>query len=212
MHRSQPLQVKRAPAQGRFTALASTFDVDRQGDRIVRGAYARTLAALKARGGRLPLLWQHDQSEPIGSIETIRETADGLEVEAVVALDTESGREAYELLKAGALSLSVGFLIPDGAAVMRDGVREIREVDLIEISVVGVPANPGAVVRDVKHLYPTARDFERRARDALGLSARQAKRLAAGGYAALVATDAFDPAERTAVAAELDSLSNLFRS
>lgn len=211
---SPPLIVKRASGQGRFTALASTFELDRQGDRIAPGAFARTLAALETRGGRIPLLWNHDPDEPIGSIEVARETRDGLEVEAVIALATPQGARAYELLKSGALSLSIGFSIaPEGAAV-DDGVRVIRDLDLAEVSVVAVPANAGAVVHSVKTLFPTPRDLERAAREQLGLSGREAKRLLAGGWSALMREDEPEEEPRNddaAAMAALQSLKDIFQ-
>lgn len=212
--KSPPLVIKRATGQGRFTALASTFELDRQGDRIEPGAFARTLAALEKRGGRIPLLWNHDSDEPIGSIEAARETPDGLEVEAVIALATGQGARAYELLKSGALSLSIGFSIaPDGSTVI-DGVRVIRDLDLAEVSVVAVPANAGAVVHSVKTLYPTPRDLERAAREQLGLSGREAKRLLAGGWTALTRDDEPEeppPNDDAQAFAALQSLKGIFK-
>lgn len=211
MHlKTPPLIVKRAAGHGRFTALASTYELDRQGDRIAPGAFARTLAAIEKRGGRIPLLWNHD--EPIGSIESARETRDGLEVEAVIALGTGQGARAYELLKAGALSLSVGFAIAPEGATFDDGVRVIHDLDLAEVSVVAVPANAGAVVRDVKSLYPGPRDLERAMREQLGLSGREAKRLMAGGWSTLMREDDAEPATDTtnAALAVLDNLKDIF--
>lgn len=211
--KSPPLVIKRAAGQGRFTALASTFELDRQGDRIEPGAFARTLTALEKRGGRIPLLWNHDPGEPIGSIEAARETPDGLEVEGVIALATDQGERAYELLKTGALSLSIGFRIARGGSSVEDGVRVIHDIDLAEVSVVSVPANAGAVVHNVKSLYPTPRDLERAARDQLGLSGREAKRLLAGGWTALTREEEpevhLTPNE-TATLAALDSLKEIF--
>lgn len=211
MHHSHPLVVKRAAGQGRFTALASTFEPDRQGDRVVPGAFARTLAAIEKSGGRTPLLWNHDPAEPIGSIETARETRDGLEVECVIALATTQGARAYELLKSGALSLSVGFTIPAGGSELdADGVRLIRDLELVEVSVVAVPANAGAVVRDVKSLFPDPRALERAMREHLGLSGREAKRLVAGGWTALTRDEPDESVFTEAAVAALESLKEIF--
>lgn len=54
----------------RFAGYAAVFDrVDRGGDIVRRGAFAR---AVQAGAGRVPLLWQHDAGKPIGRIEPRR--------------------------------------------------------------------------------------------------------------------------------------------
>ena len=39
---------------------------DQSGDVVQKGAYAKSLGALKAQGQHVKMLWQHDASEPIG--------------------------------------------------------------------------------------------------------------------------------------------------
>ncbi|UGB39724.1 HK97 family phage prohead protease [Frateuria soli] len=176
-------------AAGTFTGLASTPDLDRSRDVIPPSAWAATLDAWAARGGRIPLLYLHDQREPVGAITSARATAHGLEVEGAIAVNTPTGAIVYELAKLGSLSLSIGFVVPEGGAVRdpRTGVRTIHVVDLYEISLVPVADNPAAVVQSVKQFRECAsiREFEAAAREALGLSARQAKTLAAVGWPAL---------------------------
>jgi HK97 family phage prohead protease len=150
-HIDFPLFIKSLDHQGRFAGYASVFDqVDNQRDRVVSGAFARTLQ------GRIPsikLLWQHQQSEPIGIFERIFEDELGLYVEGRLLLSVQRAKEAYELLKEGAVSgLSIGYspvryhIDPDS------GIRTLMEVDLWEISLVTFPANSAAQVTVVKHL------------------------------------------------------------
>lgn len=40
---------------GEFEALAATYDIDRVKDQIVFGAFAKTIAAWRASGKRLPV-------------------------------------------------------------------------------------------------------------------------------------------------------------
>ncbi|AYN97235.1 hypothetical protein EAW52_10985 [Pseudomonas sp. LTJR-52] len=67
------------------------------------------------------------------------------------------------------------------------GTRYFRAVELLEVSLVSVPANPAATIRQVKAFKDcqNIRDFESAVREALGLSAKQAKVLAARGWPAL---------------------------
>lgn len=175
-------------AEGEFSGIAMTWDaIDRHGTRFARGAFADSIAAWQSRGALPPLLWQHDQDEPIGALLSAEETARGLEVVGKLALGTGNGRRAYELLRTGpgALGLSVGFLEQD--ADYTGPVPVFTRVDWGELSLVSVPSQAGAIVTQVRAVdrFQTRKDFEHAARHALNLSANEAKRLAAGGWVAL---------------------------
>lgn len=179
-------------AAGSFTGLASTPDLDRSADVIEPGAWAQTLAAWQARGGRIPLLYLHRQDDPIGAITNASATGRGLEVAGQIAIATPTGAIAYELAKVGGLSLSIGYVIPAGGATVVGNVRHIHAIDLYEVSLVPIADNPAAVVSSVKSAKDckTIREFEHLAREALGLSARGAKQLAAVGWPVLHRDDA----------------------
>ncbi|GAB3733949.1 hypothetical protein GCM10028862_16710 [Luteimonas pelagia] len=186
-------ELKRAVVeQGTFKGLASTWQRDRHGDVIERGAFAKSLAEWTARGARVPILWQHDQAEPIGALRTAAETDEGLEVEGELVLALSNAKRAHALAKSGALGMSIGFTVPEGGTETRSGVRFIREIDLAEVSLVSVPANPGAVVREVKSARDcnTIREYEALVREALGLGARDAKAVAAKSWPVLHREDA----------------------
>lgn len=184
---SQHLTIKSLDAAGQFSGLAWAYDqTDRTGDFIHRGAFAASIERLKKSGNALPLLWDHDQAHPIGSLE-LEDTDAGLMVHGKLELTLEKAREAYQLLKQRVLSLSIGFMFDDQHAEITNGVREFSQVDLFETSLVTVPAHAGAQIIEVKSFAQceTKRDFENLVRDALGLSRRQAKTLASVGYTAL---------------------------
>jgi phage head maturation protease len=70
----------------------------------------------------------------------MEETDAGLVVSGKVDLDTERGRDVWRSVKSNRVSFSFGLMVTD--SVMRDdGVRELRAVDLYEISVTPTPAN-----------------------------------------------------------------------
>jgi HK97 family phage prohead protease len=199
-----PLKFKFAApdAAGEFSGIAATWDIDRVADRFQRGCFSNTLKSWRDRKALPPLLWGHIQTEPIGALVDAQETERGLEVVGRLALSTPNGKRAHDLLKtgSGALGLSVGFSVLDEDFDAAQGVNLIRDVDWMELSLTPTPCQPGAVVETVKTLYPTRKDFERSVRNALGLSAGQAKRLAAGGWGAL----ARDEEERAAI--DLDAI------
>jgi HK97 family phage prohead protease len=133
-------------APGQFSGYASMFNIeDHAGDIIVPGAFSRTLS----KNSTVKMLWQHDPEEPIGYFTELREDKQGLFVRGQILLDVERGKEAYTLIKKGALDgLSIGFHAKD---YFYEGQKRcITDLDLWEISIVTFPANYKATITDVK--------------------------------------------------------------
>lgn len=124
----------------RVEGYASLFGkTDSGGDRVERGAYARSLVALTTAGRRVKMLWQHDPRQPIGVWDEVREDATGLYVKGRLLTDVAQGREAAALLAAGAIDgLSIGYRTVRAAKDDR-GVRLLSEVELWEVSLVTFP-------------------------------------------------------------------------
>jgi HK97 family phage prohead protease len=124
----------------RFAGYAAVFDrPDRGGDVVRPGAFARSLG----RGGRVPLLWQHQAEKPIGRVEYLREDRRGLRVIARLSHGA-AGREAAALLKDGAVrGLSFGYRV---RAARGEAPRELTDVELVEVSLVTLPMQPRARV------------------------------------------------------------------
>lgn len=137
-------QVDEAPL--RFAGYAAIFGRrDSGGDIIVPGAFAATLASHSAEGQRLPLFWQHRPEERIGWVDMAVEDTRGLRVIATV---TETDTPAARALVHGDVSgLSFGYRVKQGRA-LPDG-RELRDVDLLEISLVTRPMQALAQVHYV---------------------------------------------------------------
>jgi len=130
----------------RFAGYAALFDrVDRGGDVIRRGAFAR---AVEAGAKGLPLLWQHQQGAPIGRIESIAEDARGLRVIGRLTPGAKPAADAAALLRDGAVGgLSFGYRVR--AKTHHRGGRELTDLDLVEVSLVTFPMQPGARVHAV---------------------------------------------------------------
>lgn len=145
-------QIKAVSDDGHFSGYASVFDVvDGDYDIVAKGAFADSLDAWVAKKALPALLWQHRQSEPIGVYTKMVEDSVGLYVEGRLCLDSARGKEAYALMKMGALSgLSIGFVSRDDSYDRVTGVRTLKKVDLWEVSVVTFPANDAARVNGVK--------------------------------------------------------------
>lgn len=129
-----------------FAGYASTFlNIDEGGDVVLPGAFALSLK----RRPHPRLLWQHDIAEPLGKVLLLREDDRGLFGEFKISRTTR-GHDAYQLLKDGAIdSMSIGY-IPEDQDFSREGIRELKALDLLEISVVSIPMNSEALITAVK--------------------------------------------------------------
>jgi len=172
---------------GTFEGYGSVFgNKDLGNDVIESGAFAKSLKRRKPQN--VKLLYQHKSDMPIGVFDEIREDDHGLVVKGRLALKTQAGAEDYELLKMGALDgLSIGFRVnpKEVSYDKRGNKRIIKEVDLMEVSLVTFPMNPQATVRSVKGEEISIREWENGMRDAFSLSRSEAK------MAAKAVTDAF---------------------
>ena len=137
---------------GKFEGYASVFgNKDLGNDVIEKGAFSKSIYKKKPK--EIKLLYQHKTDEPIGVIESIEEDNKGLKIKGKLVLGTQRGRETYELMKAGAInSMSIGYrLNPKGYSYdEKSRKRVIKEVDLMEVSMVTFPMNPKAKIDKVK--------------------------------------------------------------
>lgn len=150
--RSYSFEVKMAGEDGEIEGYGSVFDVvDSYGDIIAKGAFEKTISEHKVNGSMPAMLWQHDASQPIGVWTEMTEDSKGLKVKGRLAMNTVKGREAYELMKMGAITgLSIGFMSKQWAYDREADIRTLTEVDLWEVSPVTFPANDKSRVTSVK--------------------------------------------------------------
>ncbi|MBW7056970.1 phage major capsid protein [Paracoccus bogoriensis] len=140
------LEIKAALAvtdQGEITGTAWPFgSPDRVGDVIEKGAFTGPAT--------LPMLFSHDPAQVIGVWDEISETDTGLTVKGrLLVEDVERAREVRAMVRAGAVSgLSIGFVTKQARRHAKG--RTISALDLHEISLVAVPAHPGARITSVK--------------------------------------------------------------
>lgn len=151
-------ELKEVSDDGTFTAYAAVVgNVDLQGDRILPGAFAKTI---EETGGYVPILDQHDVTIELGMTTSMREDRRGLMVTGKLYVDDDprnevrAAREALVKLRhRQALGrpqpMSIGYRAI-GPKFARNGVRELGEIALGEVSFVTFPANPKAGVVRVK--------------------------------------------------------------
>ena len=91
---------------------ASTGNIDRGNDIILKGAFTDSLA--KTDPSKIRVLWQHSWDNPIGKTLSMSEDDNGLLVEGELLLDIERARDARTLIKNNAIDgLSIGFTVDD---------------------------------------------------------------------------------------------------
>jgi HK97 family phage prohead protease len=156
---------------GSIEGYASLFgEVDQARDMVMPGAFTQTL---KQRGLRkIPMLFQHDPSEPVGVWLELKEDFRGLIARGRLIPDVARARELLSLLKAGAVDgLSIGYRTVRGQIDPKTRVRRLYQVDLWEISIVTFPLLNGARVSSVKQAPKVSRLREQAEREWQGLLA-----------------------------------------
>ena len=129
-----------------FSGYASVFNgIDSYGDMIMPGAYEKTL---QDRERAVQLRWNH-YGPVIGKFTEMYEDEKGLFVQGELTKGHSVAEDAAALLRHGAISgLSIGYMATD---TEQDGViRKLKEIDLIEISVVEEPADNAARISSIK--------------------------------------------------------------
>jgi len=172
--KTMSLDVKAVGDEGQIEGYGAVFgNVDSYGDIIQAGAFMDSL-----RGRKPKMLYQHRMEEPIGVWDEYREDQKGLYMKGRIATKSTKGRDAYELVKAGAIDgLSIGYITRDYD--MDGNNRRLKSVDLIETSLVTMPANSEAIVTSVKNA--DVRDIERAFRT-LGFTRSEAKAMASAAW------------------------------
>lgn len=114
---------------------ASTNDVDRAGDVVPAGVWE---AGMKNYLKNPIILSQHDHDDPIGRMVTHKIDSKGLWIKARIS----AAAEVFSLIKDEVLTaFSIGFRVLDAEYNSVTELFVIKELELVEISVVSVPCN-----------------------------------------------------------------------
>ncbi|MGX7703808.1 HK97 family phage prohead protease [Methylobacterium sp. Gmos1] len=181
---SAEIKAKDGGEAGEFEGYGSVFGVvDSYNEIVDKGAFIESLR----KYGMPALLWQHNPSQPVGIYVEMEEDEHGLKLRGKLNQDVQQGKEAYSLLKQGALKgLSIGFITLEDYFNADTKVRHLRKVKLMEVSLVTFPANADATVDRVKSAPESERDLEIVLRDA-GYSREDAKVIVSSGFKAMLA-------------------------
>ncbi|HEY0235247.1 MAG TPA: HK97 family phage prohead protease [Afipia sp.] len=149
-------------SDGTVEGYASLFgELDQARDMVMPGAFTQTLQHRGLR--RIPMLFQHDPSEPVGIWLELREDIRGLWARGRLIPEVARGRELMALVQQGAIDgLSIGYRTVRGRIDPKTRIRRLYQVDLWEISIVTFPLLAGARVRAVKQSrHPPDRSLPR---------------------------------------------------
>jgi len=130
--------------------IATTPSTDRMGD-VIEPMGARFAA-------ELPLLWQHDHASPVGHVRFGKPTAKGIPFTANIVKIAEEGElkalvdKAWQSVKARLVrAVSIGFR-PIEYALMEGGGVRFLETEILELSLVTVPANSDCTITQIRSI------------------------------------------------------------
>jgi HK97 family phage major capsid protein/HK97 family phage prohead protease len=139
------------PQQRTITGIASTPEPDRMGDVVEPLGITYK--------NPLPLLLYHDAKKPVGHVTFKKPTTDGLAFTATLPTIGDPGplrdrvEEAWQSLKAGLLAgVSIGFRSIEEAFNKDTGGFRFLKTEVLELSLVAIPANADATIHTVKDL------------------------------------------------------------
>ena len=147
-YKSFDFELKKLEEDGTFEGYAATFNkVDLGGDKILPGAFKRTLKANDA----FPLHWYHDVRTPVGECGG-EEDSKGLKITGKLLIDDiNAASELYAFMKKTktvARQLSIGY--DTVKKEYDDEIRILKEIKLYEVSIVTFGMDQEAFITDVK--------------------------------------------------------------
>lgn len=144
------LEVKTtADGRIRIKGFASTPQIDRYDDIVNPAAFANAMSQYMTNP---VILLGHNPDKVLGKVIEYNLSNEGLEITAELSNDIDN--TFHNIMEKNLRGFSIGFICK-AANYREDGnrdIREITELDLVEISVVSTPANPSSLFTLAKSL------------------------------------------------------------
>lgn len=138
-----------------ISGIATTPEPDRVGD-IVDPLGAKF-------ANPVPLLWQHKHDSPVGTVEFEKPTKGGIKFKATLPNIAEAGAlkdlvdMAWQAVKAKLVrGVSIGFRALEYSFMDSGGIR-YAETEIMELSLVTIPANASATIQTIKAMDTSGR-------------------------------------------------------
>lgn len=147
-----------ADGTGEFEAIVATYDTDSVGDKIVPGAFTKSLdewSTKSAAGHPLPVVWSHQHSDPFAHIGVVTEASEkageGLWVKGSLDLENPTARQVWKLLKGGRVNnFSFAYDVLDATPDESKGVTLLNQLSLYEVGPTLIGANQETRLLTVK--------------------------------------------------------------
>lgn len=171
--KARPAKVKagedRGLEAGQFEAIVSVFGTtDSVGDKVLPGAFAKSLSEWGEKGKPIPVIWTHSHGDAFAYIGDVLEAeereGEGLWIKGRLDVDPDAenatARQVYRLLKGGRIdNWSFAYDVEDEAPG-EDGANELRQLKLYEVGPTLVGAHQDTHTLAVKHLKESVEELE----------------------------------------------------
>jgi HK97 family phage prohead protease len=146
-------------AAGEFEAIVAVFgNVDRGGDRIVKGAFSKSLENWQARSRPIPVIFSHEWQNldaHIGKVLEAKETDEGLWVKCQLRMQDPTAAKVYDLMAEGTLA-EFSFAYDTIREKQQNGANELLELEILEVGPTLVGMNPATRLLGVKSVATAA--------------------------------------------------------
>jgi HK97 family phage prohead protease/HK97 family phage major capsid protein len=157
LHLNSAFSVKAADSADQsiyIEGYASTVDVDRHGDVVPTSVWEKGMQNYLKNP---VILAYHDHNNPIGRMTEHKTDGTGLWIKARIS----TAAKQFQLIKDGVLTaFSIGFRVLDAEYNSAAEVFLIKDLELVEISVVSVPANQNTLF-DLSKAFDNAEEYKR---------------------------------------------------
>lgn len=155
-HKAYPITKFKAledEGQGVFEAIVAVFgNVDRVGDKIMPGAFTKSLETWAERERPIPVIFSHnwdDLDAHIGHVIEAAEVDEGLYVKGQLDIEEDFARKVWRKMSQGLLA-DFSFAYDEIDSKWIDDVHELHELDILEVGPTLVGANPATHLLNVK--------------------------------------------------------------
>lgn len=138
---------------GFLSGIGSAYGkVDLGGDTVKRGAYTQTI---NHNDGKVQLMFNHGwEVSDVAGIAYLEDTEEGLKVEGKMPIHIQSIKDGYEIAKfmleeGKPLGFSIGYQVIKSEP-LSNGVRELQEIALEEMTITPWPMDTHARIRNAK--------------------------------------------------------------
>jgi HK97 family phage prohead protease len=145
IHKVHGITITRVEGRKGRMLVSAYHNIDFQGDRVMPGAFTKTIAEWEASGDPCPFIWSHAWSDPmahVGVVTKFTDTPKGLVVDFDITDSTDFAKQVARLLKERRVTQASFAYDVVRERKGEDGANELLELKLIECGPTLSGANP----------------------------------------------------------------------